>query len=544
MCDLNTVFDSFSVCGKLKEIKLNKTGHINKTFICTAEDSNGKDCYYTLQCVNRTIFKNVVDVMENIVAVTQCIDSNSNDPMCLKVIMAKDGKPYHIDSDGEFWRMFSFITDVVCKDVVSSETEAFLLGQSVATFQKKLSGLCASSMKVIIPDFHNIEFRYKQFDQAIEDAKANRAERLLIAKDEIEFFKERRQSSIAFFHDVCEKTPVRVTHNDAKLNNILFSKDFTRSCLIDLDTVMPGSALFDTGDMIRTVANTACEDEKDISKVSFNREYYNALKDGYFSIGESFLTELEQNNFFNSGKYITLVMGLRFLNDYFAGDTYYHIEYEDHNLVRCRTQVAMVKCMEEEKEYGIIKKTDWTKVPVLNVSNQNWVEAPGIEMKMQLMWDEHKLYVHQMAKEHNIRAINTQHSSLVCQDSCMEFFIAPGRCDKRYFNFEINPNGAMMVGLGTGREDRTVLELNNWTELFQIQTKTEQNSWEVFYSIPASFISQYFEGFAFKEGLTVRANCYKCGDNTDHIHYLSWNKMTSDHPEFHKFTDFGSMRFI
>ena len=113
---------------------------------------------------------------------------------------------------------------------------------------------------------------------------------------------------------------------------------------------MPGSALFDTGDMIRTVANTATEDERDLSKISFNREFYEYLKKGYFSVADCFLTELEKNNFFNSGKYITLIMGLRFFTDYLCGDTYYHIEYPDHNLIRCRNQIKMVKCMEAENE--------------------------------------------------------------------------------------------------------------------------------------------------------------------------------------------------
>lgn len=347
MDNVKDVFSHFNIEDKLYSFERNTTGHINRTYICTAVDerTNVKR-KYTLQCINHNVFKNVEGVMDNIVKVTECIKSDSDCTMSLSVVRCNDGKPYYLDSNGEYWRMYNYISDVLCMDVLTSRDEAFLLGVAIADFQKKLSKMEVEKLCVTIPDFHNMEFRYHQFDEALVDAGKVRSERVKKAEREIEFFKARRKSSIAFFHDVCQKTPTRVTHNDAKLNNVLFSSDLSKSCVIDLDTVMPGSVLFDTGDMLRTVTNTAKEDERDLAKVSFNKEYYQSLKAGFFSIAESFLTDLEKDNFLNSGKYITQIVGLRFLNDYLMGDIYFHTEYEEHNLVRCRTQIRLIESME------------------------------------------------------------------------------------------------------------------------------------------------------------------------------------------------------
>ena len=195
------------------------------------------------------------------------------------------------------------------------------------------------------------------------------------------------------------------------------------------------------------------------------------------------------------------------------------------------------------KKYRIIEKTaeaNWNNAEILSVSEQPWFVTPDVCMNVQLMWDFSRLYIHQTAFEKNIRAEYTTHLSHVCEDSCMEFFIAPGKVDPRYFNFELNPNGALMLGFGLGRNDRVKLLPNNPTQLFNIRTvNSSSGNWEVYYEIPASFISTFFPGFVFERGMNIKANFYKCGDKTDHVHYLTWNTMTSEKPDYHRYCDFG-----
>lgn len=183
----------------------------------------------------------------------------------------------------------------------------------------------------------------------------------------------------------------------------------------------------------------------------------------------------------------------------------------------------------------------WENVPYLEVSESPWFETPGISMRMQVLWNEYGLYVHQKAIEPNIRATFASHLSHVCDDSCMEFFFAPENGDFRYFNFELNPNGAMMLGFGTGRTDRIKLLPSDATSLFSIRTIHGEGEWETFYSIPVSFIRTFFPSFELSEGFSFRANAYKCGDKTDHVHYLTWNQMTSEKPDYHRYCDFGKM---
>lgn len=194
------------------------------------------------------------------------------------------------------------------------------------------------------------------------------------------------------------------------------------------------------------------------------------------------------------------------------------------------------------KQYDVIKKTDiinWDNVPLVSVDEQPWFVVPNIGMKAQLMWDEDKLYVHQFADEMNIRAEYTEHLSMVAQDSCMEFFVAPVSGDERYFNIELNPNGAVLMGFGPGTTNRVRLLPRDLSTYFNISTSRTETGWELFYEVPSTFFATFFPGFSFKAGMTMRANFYKCGDKTDHVHYLSWNKMTAEKPNFHRYCDFG-----
>ena len=345
------VIGNFLIDGELEKIKVNTQGHINSTFVSTFI-KDGVRTKYTHQKINRNVFKNPKEVMENIVAVTKHIEEKvssfpDKDRRVLKVIFTKDNLPYYIDEDGEYWRTYIFIENVNTYDKIPSVNAARNLGKGIGNFQKQLSDFDGSRLNITIPHFHDMNLRYRQLDDAV---KADVKGRCAQVKAELDFLYANRERGCRIWDDF-EKgiLPNRVTHNDTKMNNVLFDPVSDEDvCVIDLDTIMPGTILFDTGDMIRTACNTAEEDEKDLSKVSFDAEMYKSLIGGYMESADSFLTKEEREGIKESGRVITQIMAVRFLTDYIAGDVYYHTAYDDHNLVRCRTQLSLMKSMDEQ----------------------------------------------------------------------------------------------------------------------------------------------------------------------------------------------------
>lgn len=345
------VIGNFLIDGELEKIKVNTQGHINSTFVSTFV-KDGVRTKYTHQKINRNVFKNPKEVMENIVAVTQHIEDKvssfpDKDRRVLKVIFTKDNLPYYIDEDGEYWRTYIFIENVNTYDKIPSVNAARNLGKGIGNFQKQLSDFDGSRLNITIPHFHDMNLRYRQLDDAV---KADVKGRCAQVKAELDFLYANKERGCRIWDDF-EKgiLPNRVTHNDTKMNNVLFDPESDEAvCVIDLDTIMPGTILFDTGDMIRTACNTAEEDEKDLSKVSFNAEMYKSLIGGYMESADSFLTKEEREGIKESGRVITQIMAVRFLTDYIAGDVYYHTAYDEHNLVRCRTQLGLIKSMDEQ----------------------------------------------------------------------------------------------------------------------------------------------------------------------------------------------------
>lgn len=345
------VIGNFLIDGELEKIKVNTQGHINSTFVSTFV-KDGVRTKYTHQKINRNVFKNPKEVMENIVAVTQHIENKvssfpDKDRRVLKVIFTKDNLPYYIDEDGEYWRTYIFIENVNTYDKIPSVNAARNLGKGIGNFQKQLSDFDGSRLNITIPHFHDMNLRYRQLDDAV---KADVKGRCAQVKAELDFLYANKERGCRIWDDF-EKgiLPNRVTHNDTKMNNVLFDPESDEAvCVIDLDTIMPGTILFDTGDMIRTACNTAEEDEKDLSKVSFNAEMYKSLIGGYMESADSFLTKEEREGIKESGRVITQIMAVRFLTDYIAGDVYYHTAYDEHNLVRCRTQLGLIKSMDEQ----------------------------------------------------------------------------------------------------------------------------------------------------------------------------------------------------
>ncbi len=304
------------------------SGHINDTF--KVETKRG--VRFILQRVNTDIFDPVL-LKNNIMRVTS-------------FLKGKGVKSLEVVGYENPWRLYAFLEGYSSSDIVTEPAQARLVAAAFAKFQNDLADIPPPRLEDIIPKFHNTPDRIRQLDEAAErDVKGRKA---LVAK-ELEFV-ERRRAEAAKIVDMMAKgeIPERVTHNDTKINNVMLAPDGT-NVVIDLDTTMPGSALYDFGDMVRTSSAAAAEDEKDLSKVYSKKEYFEALVAGYLP-NAKFLTEAETENLAFAGRLITMTIGIRFLTDYLAGDTYFRTAYDDHNLVRCRTQFKMVESMEAQAE--------------------------------------------------------------------------------------------------------------------------------------------------------------------------------------------------
>ena len=304
------------------------SGHINDTF--KVETASG--VRYILQRVNTDIFP--PDTLKsNVLRVTGHLKS-------------KGVKSLEVVGYENPWRLYAFLEGYKSVDLVTNPAEAELAAGAFAKFQNDLADLPEPRLGDIIAKFHDTVDRLRQLDEAAAaDVKGRKAS--VVA--ELAFIDARREDAAKIVTMMAKgEIPERITHNDTKINNVMLADDGT-NVVIDLDTTMPGSALYDFGDMVRTSTAAAAEDEKDLSKVYSKKEYFEALVKGYLSQAK-FLTETEKSLLAFSGRLITLTIGIRFLTDYLAGDTYFRTAYEDHNLVRCRTQLKMVESMEEQAE--------------------------------------------------------------------------------------------------------------------------------------------------------------------------------------------------
>jgi len=304
------------------------SGHINDTF--KVETDTG--VRYILQRVNTDIFPPEM-LKANILRVTE--------------FLAKKGvKSLEVVAYENPWRLYKFLEGYTSVDLVTNPKEAELVAGAFAKFQNDLADLPAPRLGDIIPKFHDTVDRLRLLDAAAAaDVKGRKAS----VAAELAFVDARREEAAKIVNMLQRgEIPERITHNDTKINNVMLGSDGT-NVVIDLDTTMPGSALYDFGDMVRTSSAAAAEDEKDLTKVYSKKEYFEALVKGYLAQAK-FLNEAEKANLAFSGRLITLTIGIRFLTDYLAGDTYFRTAYEDHNLVRCRTQFKMVQSMEEQRE--------------------------------------------------------------------------------------------------------------------------------------------------------------------------------------------------
>lgn len=326
-------------------------GHINDTFLLRYETADHSEKKYILQRMNHDIFRNPPLLMENIVHVTDhlrgIIRSRGGDPEreTLNVLKTRDGASFFRDSGGSYWRVFPFIERSVCLEKVRNAKDFYDSAVAFGSFQKMLADFPAGTLHETIPNFHNTSSRFRDFRAAVQSGDRERA---ALARTEIAFALD-RESETAVLTALLDAgaLPLRVTHNDTKLNNILFDADTGKAlCIIDLDTVMPGLSLYDFGDSIRFGASTGDEDEPDLDKVSLDLSLFEAFTKGYLEGCAGSLTAKEIEVLPMGAKLMTYECGIRFLADFLTGDTYFKVHRENHNLDRARTQFKLVADME------------------------------------------------------------------------------------------------------------------------------------------------------------------------------------------------------
>lgn len=342
--ELVTVIENFDI----EEIDIQRygNGHINDTYVVT---QNGVKML--LQRLNTNVFKNPEGVMDNIVGVTEHlrkkIAQNGGDPEreTMTVINAQDGKPYFITESGKFFRMYKFIEDNISVDKAQSTEQMTSAAETLGKFYHMLDDYPAETLSVAIPKFHDTRNYYDRLMGAIEKNVSGRRDEV---QAEIDFVKNHEFLADILNNGLADGAiPLRVTHNDTKLNNILFdAKTGNGLCVIDLDTVMPGSVLYDFGDAMRFGAASGPEDEKNLEKIWFDLDMFDAFSKGFASQMKSTLVEGEVKNLVNSVKILTFECGMRFLEDHLNGDTYFKIHREGHNIDRARTQFKLVADME------------------------------------------------------------------------------------------------------------------------------------------------------------------------------------------------------
>lgn len=340
---------AFSSVGEVKSAIPYGNGHINFTYKVSTDKAN-----YIFQRINTYIFPNPLGIMENIKGVTDHIRAKNaeagldTERCAMKIVPTDSGALYYEDSEGNAWRMYEFTENTVSLDAVRTADDFRRSAEAFGRFQSLLADYPADTLCEPIKDFHNTPVRYKNFEAALAANKSGRASN---AGAEIEFVKAREP-----FTHVLENAhargelPLRVTHNDTKLNNILFDAESGEAiCVVDLDTVSPGYSVTDFGDAIRFGANTAAEDEKDVSRVSLDLELFRAYAEGFMKGCDGRLEAAEARLLPEGAMMMTLECGMRFLTDYLDGDVYFHTAYAEHNLVRCRTQLALFADMERKK---------------------------------------------------------------------------------------------------------------------------------------------------------------------------------------------------
>ncbi|MEI6674059.1 MAG: aminoglycoside phosphotransferase family protein [Verrucomicrobiota bacterium] len=349
-----TIGDQFAVQGEFVCGEEIDSGHINATYSGTFRQADGSLRRYIFQSINRKVFKDPYAVMHNV----ECVTRHINDKVLrvkkdlggqtLNLFPARSGGAWVEDPAGGVWRCYNFIEGCVTYDVVENTRQAYQAARAFGSFQDLVSDLDATSIRETIPDFHHTR---KRFQRLLEVAAADPCGRLAAVRPEFDFVCQRESLTGMLLAGIAAGAiPLRVTHNDTKINNVMIDAETDEAvCVIDLDTVMPGLALYDFGDLVRSATSPAAEDETDLSKVQMQMPMFEALVEGYLDSASAFINDTEIEHLAFAGKLMTLEVGIRFLTDHIEGDVYFKTHRPNHNLDRCRTQLKLVERIEDRE---------------------------------------------------------------------------------------------------------------------------------------------------------------------------------------------------
>lgn len=341
---MNTIIKSFNLVSEAKSVYRYGNGHINETYKVDCKDGS----HFILQKINKNIFTDPIALMENISAVCSHIASVSSEKRnSMTIIKTIDGRDCYCDEKGDYYRVYEFIEDSICLEKVEEPKDFYESAYGFGSFQRMLATFDASVLHETIKNFHDTPKRYERFKKVLAEDKLNRVK---LVESEIDFALAHEKDADYTLSKLRNgEIPLRVTHNDTKLNNVLLDANTRKAlCVIDLDTVMPGLSVNDFGDSIRFGATSAAEDEPDLSKVNFVPELYRIYTEGFLAACGKALTDKELELLPWGAKLMTLECGVRFLTDFLEGDVYFRTNSPEHNMLRTRTQFKLVSDMEEK----------------------------------------------------------------------------------------------------------------------------------------------------------------------------------------------------
>lgn len=359
---ISALASRFDIDGRTTDISPFGSGHINDTYRVLTDGHKAEG--YLLQRINHHVFKNVEGVMQNMLLVIQHLKEKYKqsgeglnvEKNVLTLIPTREGAPYLVDQDGNFWRMLILLADTRSYDIVETPQQAREGGRAFGQFQRLLSDLDVALIHEVLPNFHHIGKRLDKLHQAIASDAVNRVARVPAELAAIKRRERRMHTILDLAADGL--LPIRITHNDTKFNNVLLDMQDKAQCVIDLDTVMPGYVAYDFGDAIRTIINRAAEDEADLDRITLNIPLFEAYASGYFEEARHFLTSEEKRSLIEGVMLLPYMQAVRFLTDFLEGDHYYKIHHADHNLQRARAQLRLVEQLEahESELVGIIER--------------------------------------------------------------------------------------------------------------------------------------------------------------------------------------------
>ncbi len=344
MYKVDQIAQQFNLDSDVGHVSELNSGFINDTYLVTTNSGN----QYVLQRINSVVFNDVENVIRNKLLISEHLSKSNTVYKTVRFIKARMGSPFFKDSDSNYWNLMTYIPDSVTHDVATNSRLVEEAGKLYGDFIIQAAGLEMDKLEETLPDFHSIPLRYEQFHKALKNSRDENKQK---ANEEIDFILKCKDE----MHQLSQLKannafPIRVTHNDAKLSNILFDENEKGLAVIDLDTVMPGIVAFDFGDSIRSICTTTAEDDPNLEATELNIEFYEAFCKGFAETTKHILTPTEIKYLPLGAKTITFIMGLRILTDYLNGNIYYKVDYETHNLIRAKNQFKLVKSIKDHYE--------------------------------------------------------------------------------------------------------------------------------------------------------------------------------------------------